>query len=171
VAGVKKIASACSHSPLAARHSTQQQHGNPSSRRRIVADLFSPRKRSQIMRAVLAKDTTPEIVVRRLLHALGYRYRLHCARLPGKPDLVFAGRGKVIFVHGCFWHQHRCARGNRLPKTHRSYWTKKLERNRRRDRSRRAALRRAGWRVLIVWECQTKDTQNLAARLCKFLDG
>ena len=135
-----------------------------------MADLFSRKKRSEIMRAVLGKDTAPEMVVRRFLHTLGYRYRLHVSDLPGKPDLVFAGRGKVVFVHGCFWHQHRCARGNRLPKTHRSYWIKKLEGNRRRDRRHRAALRRAGWSVMTVWECQTKDVEKLASRLCAFLE-
>jgi DNA mismatch endonuclease (patch repair protein) len=106
------------------------------------------------------------MVVRRLLHALGYRYRLHVADLPGKPDLVFTRRGRVIFVHGCFWHQHRCSRGNRMPKTHKSYWTKKLEANRRRDRRHRAAL----WHVMTIWECQTKDVHKLAARLRQFLD-
>ena len=125
-----------------------------------MADLFTPTKRSQIMRRVRGKDTTPEMIVRRLAHRLGFRYRLHAGDLPGKPDLVFPSRGKVVFVHGCFWHQHACARGNRLPASNQSYWLRKLAGNRRRDRRHRAALRRAGWRVLTVWECQTRWTSR-----------
>jgi DNA mismatch endonuclease (patch repair protein) len=134
-----------------------------------VADTFPREKRSQIMRAVLSKDTKPEMTVRRLVHALGYRYRLHVVDLPGKPDLVFPGRAKIIFVHGCFWHQHRCARGSRVPQSNVAYWRKKLAGNLQRDRRHRAALRRAGWRVMVVWECQVRDAERLAERLDRFL--
>ncbi|MDP6443228.1 MAG: DNA mismatch endonuclease Vsr, partial [Pirellulaceae bacterium] len=99
-----------------------------------MTDVFSTEKRSQVMRAVSSKDTGPEWAVRRLAHSLGYRYRLHVEDLPGKPDLVFPSRDKVIFVHGCFWHQHRCKRGNRIPKTRTDYWVAKLQRNKQRDR-------------------------------------
>ncbi len=134
-------------------------------------DVFTPKKRSQVMRAVLGKDTAPEMTVRRLTHALGYRYRLHAANLPGKPDLVFPSRRKVIFVHGCFWHQHRCRRGNRVPASRREYWVKKLAGNKTRDRKVRRQLRREGWRVLVLWECQLKDQTRLAQRISTFLDA
>ncbi|QDU92719.1 very short patch repair endonuclease [Lignipirellula cremea] len=135
-----------------------------------MTDVFDAEKRSQIMRAVRGKDTAPELIVRRLVHALGYRFRLHRADLPGKPDLVFPGRRKVIFVHGCFWHQHACSRGARLPKSNREYWKAKLDRNRRRDRRHRDALRRLDWASLVVWECQLKKVAPLTARLIRFLE-
>ncbi len=124
------------------------------------------------MRQVRATNTTPERIVRRLLSARGYRYRLHRHDLPGKPDLVFVARRKIIFVHGCFWHQHACPRGSRRPATRPDYWNAKLERNVERDRRTRAALRRAGWRVLTVWECQTRRTRQpaLQRRLVRFLE-
>ena len=127
---------------------------------------------SQIMRAVASKDTAPEMQVRRAVHAMGFRYRLHVADLPGKPDLVFPRLRKVIFVHGCFWHQHRCKRGRRKPKSRQDYWDAKLARNVARDRSHRRKLRRAGWRVLVVWECQLKrDAAATADRIRKFLEA
>jgi DNA mismatch endonuclease (patch repair protein) len=134
-----------------------------------MADSFTPEQRSAVMRAVRGKDTAPELIVRRLTHALGYRYRLHAAELPGKPDLVFPGRKKVIFVHGCFWHWHNCKRGRRLPKAHSEYWSKKLLRNQARDRRHRRALRRAGWDVLVIWECQMKNLEKLSERIQDFL--
>lgn len=121
------------------------------------------------MRAVRSRDTTPELIVRRAATALGYRYRLHRATLPGKPDLVFASRRKAIFVHGCFWHGHDCKRGAREPKSNADYWRAKVQRNRDRDERTIAALSDAGWNVLIVWECETKDPNRLADRLRKFL--
>ncbi len=121
------------------------------------------------MRAVKGKDTTPELVVRRLTHALGFRYRLHDANLPGKPDLVFPARKKVIFVHGCFWHWHNCKRGRRMPKTRSEYWTQKLARNVQRDRRHRVTLKRAGWDVLVIWECQTRNTEQLQTKIQGFL--
>lgn len=114
------------------------------------------------MRAVRSRDTTPEMVVRRAATALGYRYRLHKAGLPGKPDLVFGRRRKVIFVHGCFWHGHDCPRGARTPKTNADYWRAKISRNVARDRENLVALERAGWRVLTIWECSTRKSQRAA---------
>jgi DNA mismatch endonuclease (patch repair protein) len=120
--------------------------------------------------AVRGKDTAPELIVRRLVRRMGYRYRLHDRSLPGSPDLVFPSRRKAIFVHGCFWHQHRCyrARGRRLPVINRAYWLAKLRRNRERDR----ALRRLGWRVIVIWECQARpaEVDRLTVRLRRFLD-
>lgn len=123
------------------------------------------------MRAVRSTDTKPEMRVRRLAHRLGYRFRLHRADLPGTPDLVFAGRRKVIFVHGCFWHGHDCRRGARQPKANAGYWRAKIERNAARDVASAEALRAAGWAVLVLWECELKDETALADRLCAFLDA
>lgn len=126
--------------------------------------------RSRVMRAVKSVNTGPEMTVRRQLHALGYRYRLHRKDLPGKPDLVFPGRRKAIFVHGCFWHVHGCRR-SRLPKTRQDYWIPKLARNRERDTENRFALEELGWTVLTVWECELKEMETLTARLRLFLDS
>ncbi|RXH56719.1 very short patch repair endonuclease [Granulicella sibirica] len=115
-------------------------------------------QRSAIMRAVKAKDTAPEIQVRRFVHALGYRYRLHRKDLPGKPDMVFPKQRKVIFVHGCFWHGHSCKRGDRTPQTNREYWEAKIDRNRKRDSEHHKALESLGWQTLVVWECQLRDS-------------
>jgi len=127
--------------------------------------------RSRIMRAIKGTNTRPEMRVRRLIHGMGFRYRLHGRGLPGRPDLVFRPRRKVIFVHGCFWHQHDCAKGNRTPKTNRAYWTYKLRRNVERDGENQAQLRALGWEVLVVWECETKDLGALEERIRGFLDG
>lgn len=121
------------------------------------------------MSRVKSKDTTPEMIVRRLLHALGYRYRLHATALPGKPDLVFAARRKVIFVHGCYWHGHDCKRGARTPSTRQDYWVPKLARNKERDALNVSSLEQLGWDVLVVWECEIKDRVALADRLHDFL--
>jgi DNA mismatch endonuclease (patch repair protein) len=110
--------------------------------------------RSRIMRAVKGRNTKPEIVVRRALYALGYRYRLHRKDLPGVPDLVFPSRGKVVFVHGCFWHGHDCKRGARAPKNNAEYWRWKIARNKARDERHRQALKANGWRSAVVWECE-----------------
>jgi DNA mismatch endonuclease (patch repair protein) len=122
------------------------------------------------MRAVRSRDTAPELFVRRLAHGLGYRFRLHRKDLPGNPDIVFPSRHKVIFVHGCFWHGHDCARGARLPKANRDYWTAKVARNVARDERARDALTVAGWRVETVWECELKDQAAVQARLKAVLD-
>lgn len=121
------------------------------------------------MARVRHKDTAPELVVRRLLHRRGYRYRLHSARLVGKPDLVFAGRRKVIFIHGCFWHGHDCARGARQPKANADYWREKIQRNRQRDQATLNALADEGWRTLVLWECELRDQAALADQLSAFL--
>jgi len=121
------------------------------------------------MRRVKGRDTAPELKVRRLIWSLGGRYRLNRADLPGKPDIVLAGRRLAIFVHGCFWHGHDCARGARVPKANRDYWTAKIARNRARDGAARAALEAAGWRVETVWECELKDAAALAARAAAWM--
>jgi DNA mismatch endonuclease (patch repair protein) len=126
--------------------------------------------RSRVMRAVKSRDTKPEMVVRRLAHRLGYRHRLHRPDLPGKPDLTFPSRRKVVFMHGCFWHGHNCARGARVPKNNRDYWTAKIARNKARDTKNCDRLRAMGWSVLTVWECQTKDA-GLEPRLRAFLES
>lgn len=133
-------------------------------------DTLTPQQRSERMSRVRAKDTKPEMVVRRLVHAMGYRYRLHVAELPGRPDLVFPGRKAVIFVHGCFWHRHTGCKLARLPKSRLDFWLPKLEANRQRDTVVLRSLRRSGWRVLVVWECQTKQPEALTRRLRRFLD-
>ena len=117
------------------------------------------------MRRVKGAGTSPELAVRRLVFALGGRYRLNRIDLPGKPDIVFAGRRLVVFVHGCFWHGHDCARGARVPKANRDYWTAKIARNRARDQASLAALAACGWRVEVVWECELKDRPALEARV------
>ncbi len=122
------------------------------------------------MQAVKSKDTKPEMAVRRLVHSMGYRYRLHKKGLPGRPDLVFGPRRKVIFVHGCFWHVHDC-KYFRMPASNTDYWLPKLRRNQERDAENRAALCAMGWQVLTVWECAIKDTAGLAAEIRHFLDG
>ena len=126
--------------------------------------------RARVMRAVKSRDTKPEMIVRRLVHRLGYRYRLHLPNLPGKPDLAFPGRRKIVFMHGCFWHGHDCARGARVPKDNRDYWTAKIARNRARDAKDRDRLRDMGWTIFTVWECETKDP-SLASRLQAFLEA
>ena len=126
-------------------------------------------ERSRIMRAVKSRDTKPEMIVRRLAHGMGYRYRLHSAGLPGKPDLAFPGRKAVVFVHGCFWHGHRCKRGARVPEANVAYWTAKIAGNLARDRKHTSKLRRAGWRVLTIWECELRDLGRLSKRLKGFL--
>lgn len=134
-----------------------------------MTDVFDPDKRSAVMRRVKGRDTGPERTVRRLLTALGARYRLHRGDLPGKPDIVLPGRRLAIFVHGCFWHGHDCARGARIPKQNRDYWLAKVARNRARDAASAAALSAAGWRVETIWECELKDEAALTDRLSGLL--
>lgn len=134
-------------------------------------DKLSATKRSANMSAIRSKDMKPELTVRKLVHLLGYRFRLHRTDLPGKPDLVFPSRGCVIFVHGCFWHQHKktsCLDG-RLPKSRQEYWIPKLARNIDRDARNQRALRYMGWRVLTIWECETKKLDTIKARVVRFL--
>jgi len=128
-------------------------------------DVYSSEKRSAVMRRVKGRDTTPEMTVRRALTKLGARYRLHRKDLPGNPDIVMPGRRLAIFVHGCFWHGHDCARGARVPKANREYWVAKVGRNVARDARSTEALRALGWRVETIWECDLKDAAALEARL------
>ena len=126
--------------------------------------------RSEVMAKVLSKDTKPEIIVRSLLHAMGYRFRLHRKDLPGSPDIVLPGKKAVIFVHGCFWHGHDCKRGDRPPVNNAEYWNNKRSRNVARDAQHIIELESLGWRVLVIWECEIKRTQDLKGRLISFLD-
>lgn len=121
------------------------------------------------MRRIRKIDTNPEMIVRRVLHALGYRYRLHDRKLPGHPDIVLPRHRKVILVHGCFWHRHHCPDGRKLPRSKPEYWGPKLERNRRRDATNMQQLCALGWDVLVVWECETRQRQDLALNLKRFL--
>lgn len=132
-------------------------------------DVFTRIKRSEIMRAVKARDTKPELRIRKALFAKGFRYRLNDRRLPGSPDLVFPKHGAVLFVHGCFWHGHDCARGRRRPKTNAAYWREKIARNKERDKRAIAALRRLGWRVKISWECDLQDAAGAATKIAGWL--
>jgi DNA mismatch endonuclease, patch repair protein len=135
-------------------------------------DTISPERRSENMRRIRGKNTKPELVVRKAISAMGYRYRLHSSKLPGRPDLVFAKRRKVIFVHGCFWHNHSHVRCKiaRFPKSNSDYWADKLRRNVERDAFRSAELRRTGWKVLVIWECQTRSIGSQLARIRHFLE-
>ena len=134
-------------------------------------DNLSRAQRAGCMAAIRSANTRPEMIVRRLVHSLGYRYRLHRGDLPGTPDLVLPRHRCVIFVHGCFWHMHRCKRGKSTPRTNAEFWRTKREKTRNRDRHNVAALRRAGWRVFVVWECRMRDHVNLAKRLDALING
>jgi DNA mismatch endonuclease, patch repair protein len=134
-----------------------------------MVDRVSALQRSEIMRAVRGKNTAPEIAVRRMLHAAGYRYRVHAKQLPGRPDLIFPGRRKVIFVHGCFWHAHPSCPRSKLPVTRAEYWREKIGRNRERDITVCGQLHRLGWLTHTVWECELKDRQTVQQRLIRFL--
>ena len=135
-----------------------------------MTDTVSPEVRSRVMSQVKSKGMKPEMQVRRLLHGLGYRYRLHRADLPGRPDLVFPSRRKVVFVNGCFWHKHSGCPQVRIPATNRDYWLPKLERNRARDERNIALLQEDGWSVMTVWECQLRDLPATTEGLVAFLD-
>lgn len=133
-----------------------------------MADNRSPESRSALMSRIRGKNTAPELTVRRLLHSLGYRYRLHRRDLPGTPDIVFPSRRKAIFVNGCFWHAHGCRIGQ-PPKSRRGYWIAKFERNRCRDKKNLRDLRSLGWRALTLWQCQTRKELILEEKLISFL--
>ncbi|SCY13399.1 very short patch repair endonuclease [Nitrosospira sp. Nsp13] len=134
-------------------------------------DSVTPTRRSEIMGRVSSRDTKPEMMVRRIVHAMGYRYRLHAKDLPGKPDLMFRSRRKVMFVHGCFWHRHNNCALARLPKSRQDFWLPKLDANRQRDTKNERALREAGWDVLTIWECELRDAAQLEIRIRDFLDA
>ena len=139
-----------------------------------MADKLTPEQRSWNMSRIRGKNTKPELLVRRLLHARGYRYRLHgragSIRLPGSPDLVFAGRRKVIFVNGCFWHFHDCRVGQHAPKANADFWAAKRTRTRERDARQRRQLEDAGWEVLTVWECELREPSALEEQLVRWLE-
>ncbi|MEV5055845.1 DNA mismatch endonuclease Vsr [Agrobacterium radiobacter] len=131
-------------------------------------DTRSAEQRRRIMQAVKHKDTKPEVVIRQALHALGYRYRLHDRALPGRPDIVFPSRKKVIFINGCFWHGHDCPKG-RLPKTRPDYWGPKIAANRARDEAVIASLGEKGWDILTVWQCQMRNLETTLQQIARFL--
>jgi len=135
-----------------------------------MADVHTKEQRSFNMSRIRGKDTKPEYVVRRMVHGMGYRFRLHRRALPGSPDLVLARHRKVIFVHGCFWHKHRCKYGRVRPATNAEFWEKKRQGNVERDRRNLKALRAMGWKILVVWECWTRDRAKLEQRLRSFLE-
>jgi DNA mismatch endonuclease (patch repair protein) len=133
-----------------------------------MTDILTREQRSNLMRRILGRNTKPELAVRKAAHALGYRYSLHKKGLPGSPDIVFVSRKKIIFVHGCFWHAHRC-KNWRHPTTRPKYWAMRFENNQARDRTNQAELRGDGWKILVIWECETKDAARLSRRLERFL--
>lgn len=128
----------------------------------------TPEERSRMMRLIKGRDTVPELAVRRVAHRMGYRFRLHRKDLPGTPDLAFVSRRKVVFVHGCFWHMHGC-RLSRAPKSNLKYWIPKFKRNRARDARNLKALSAGGWKHLVIWECESRDSLNVQKLLKKFL--
>ncbi|MFL6521266.1 MAG: very short patch repair endonuclease [Chthoniobacterales bacterium] len=132
-------------------------------------DVFSSRRRSEIMRRVRSKDTRPEIIVRKLIYRAGYRYRIHLKTVPGRPDIALRARKKAIFVNGCFWHGHVCPAGS-LPKSNQTYWRAKQSRNAARDQENLRLLKKTGWSALTIWECQMKDLKKLSDRLQRFLN-
>jgi len=137
-----------------------------------MADTLTPFQRSERMSRVRNKDTAPEMVVRKLIYGMGYRYRLHGKDLPGRPDLVFRSRRRVVFVHGCFWHRHNdsTCKLSRLPKSRLEFWLPKLEDNRVRDYKNQTALKAMGWQSLVIWECQLKKPIPLARKIRSFLE-
>lgn len=134
-----------------------------------MADRLSPEARSAAMRAVKGRDTKPEMTVRRMLHGMGYRYRVQARGVPGRPDLAFTRRRRAVFVHGCFWHGHDCPRGVRVPKTNADFWRAKIARNRARDAEVAAKLAAIGWNALTIWECGLRDAGAVEAELRAFL--
>jgi DNA mismatch endonuclease (patch repair protein) len=136
-----------------------------------MSDTLTPQERSARMAKVRSRDTKPEMVVRRLVYGLGFRYRLHGSHVPGKPDLVFASRRKAIFVHGCFWHRHseRGCKLARMPKSRLDFWEPKLERNRQRDERTARELAERNWEALVIWECELSDLASVSERIRSFL--
>lgn len=134
-----------------------------------MTDSITTERRSDNMRKIRSKDTKPEMRIRKLLFGLGYRFRLHRKDLPGKPDIVFTGRKRVIFVHGCFWHQHQDCREGRLPGSRQEYWIPKLKNNISRDQKHTVELQKLGWKVLVIWECQVTNIDRTEDMMLKFL--
>jgi DNA mismatch endonuclease (patch repair protein) len=138
-----------------------------------MSDVLTPEQRRRNMSAIKGKDTKPEMIVRRMAHEMGYRYRLHRKDLPGKPDLVFPGRCKVIEIRGCYWHMHECKYGRVIPKTNTEFWQTKRQSNVTRDTKNAAELEKLGWNMLVIWECETRDSDRdkLRQRLKDFLEN
>ena len=132
-------------------------------------DVFDKKKRSWIMSRVKGRNTRPELIVRSMVHLMGLRFRLHDEKLPGKPDLALPRHKKVIFIHGCFWHGHKGCKRSARPATNKVFWSEKLDRNIARDKKNIRLLVKEGWDVLVIWQCQTRDMENLSLRLHKFL--
>lgn len=147
--------------------SREDDHRNNS----IRTDVYSPEKRSEIMGRIKGSDTKPERVVRSLVHRMGFRFRLHVSQLPGRPDIVLPRHRKIIFVHGCFWHQHPGCPRAKLPQTRNEWWKSKLTRNYERDAEIQKNLRKQGWKVLVIWQCQLRDMCMLETKTHKFLHG
>jgi DNA mismatch endonuclease (patch repair protein) len=135
----------------------------------VMADVLTPQQRSFNMSRIRNRDTKPEIIVRSIVHRLGYRYRLHKSELPGKPDLVLVRHAKIINVHGCFFHMHNCKYGKVVPASNAEFWSTKRLSNVKRDKRNLRLLRKAGWKVMTIWECETKDVHTLTTRIEKFL--
>lgn len=135
-----------------------------------MPDVHSPEQRRRNMSAIKGRNTKPELTLRRRLHRLGYRFRLHRKDLPGRPDLVFPSKGKVIFVHGCFWHSHDCRYGQVVPRTNAEFWSEKRKRTMERDAQQLAELRALGWSVLVIWECELRDVDTAVSRAVEFLE-
>jgi DNA mismatch endonuclease (patch repair protein) len=135
-----------------------------------MADTFTTRERSKIMARVRSRNTKPEKIVRQIVFGLGYRYRLHCKDIPGRPDLVFRKKKKAIFVHGCFWHGHDCRAGLNRPTSNKSYWDEKLRKNIARDKANSENLLGQGWKVLVIWECELGNIEKLRENVASFLN-
>ncbi len=135
----------------------------------MAPDVFSPEQRSEIMAKVRSQDTKPEVLVRSLIHRMGFRFRLHNKHLPGNPDIVLPRHKKIVFVHGCFWHQHEGCPHAARPASNIAYWNKKLDGNVRRDKANLEKLAALGWSVLVIWECETRNREQLILRLQEFL--
>ena len=134
-----------------------------------MPDVYDQTQRSKVMRSVKSENTKPEVIVRQMLHALGYRFRLHRSDLPGKPDIVLPRHRKVIFVHGCFWHQHPNCKDAERPQSNTNYWNRKFDRNVQRDQEHMSALRESSWSVLVVWTCETRNKDQLLQMLEAFM--
>lgn len=134
-------------------------------------DVLTKEQRSYCMSRIRKTDTSPELTVRRIVHGLGYRFRLYRRDLPGCPDIVLPKRRKVIFIHGCWWHRHNCRLGRRTPKTRQKYWLPKLQANKERYKKNRRALQKQGWKVLTIWECQTKKPEIIVNQIADFLQS
>jgi DNA mismatch endonuclease, patch repair protein len=160
-----------SNSPVATFDLMQRRPPNKKDQRPLSTDIFSASRRSQIMGLIRGRDTKPEVLVRKTLRSLGYRFTENVPSLPGTPDIVLTPQKVVIFVHGCFWHGHRrCAKGRTLPKTRREFWKSKIQQNVERDRSVVRKLRRVGWRVLTVWECRLKKSSGFSIYVRRFIE-